>query len=52
MRRCNIEVLFLQRVLFIHDRVARRGGKAALLRLSLQEWCNECESWRLLMIVD
>ena len=35
--------LFMHRVLFLHEVATRRGGKSSNLRLSLQEWNNECD---------
>jgi uncharacterized protein (DUF924 family) len=35
--------LFMQRVLFLHNRASRRGGRAASSRLTASEWNNEAE---------
>lgn len=35
--------LFMARLLFIHDRACKRGGRGASNRLSLPEWNNELE---------
>ena len=34
---------FLSRVLFLHGRALKRGGRAASCRLTLNEWNNEAE---------
>eukprot|EP00435_Cladocopium_sp_Y103_P022441 s2836_g5.t1 len=39
----NKQVLFLQRILFLHARASKRGGRAATCRLALGEWNNEVE---------
>lgn len=40
-----VQVLFLRRVLFLHDRAVRRGVRGANIRLQLAEWCHEAASW-------
>ena len=37
------QLAFLSRVLFLHGRALKRGGKAASCRLALNEWNNEVE---------
>ena len=35
--------MFVHRVLFLHGIATRRGGKAATVRLAIQEWDLECD---------
>ena len=37
------QVLFMDRILFLHAIAVRRAGKASTVRLSLQEWVVECD---------
>lgn len=39
----NKQLLFLKRILFLHARASKRGGKAAACRLSLGDWNAEVE---------
>lgn len=35
----------MRRILFMHSRASRRGGRAAAHRLNVQDWSLECEAW-------
>ena len=39
----NKQVLFISRVLLLHEIATKRGGKSSAVRLSLGDWQSECD---------
>jgi hypothetical protein len=39
----NKQVLFIERVMLLHNVASKKGGRASLARLSLAEWQVECD---------
>lgn len=38
------QYMFIQRIIFLHQVASRRAGRASTVKLSVSEWCTECDS--------